>query len=185
MNTRAKFALTSILAVMVILVFLFGGAGATAFAARSALPGDALYPVKTGLENTRVALAGNEYVQAQLNMRFAELRLEELNAAVDEGVTEISIRLPGSLIPHSGCASIDANRHGQTRSWRAARWADQPSFAQVCPGLKLPCWLFHRKPASVERMILTSEHGSGSDGRHEMGSPGWKRWAPQPDRSGR
>src|SRR5512139_2653057 len=85
MKTRTKLAFTTLMAAIVLVVFLFGGAGATAFAARSALPGDALYPVKTSLEQTRVALSGSAYAQAQLNMRFAELRLQELNTLVGEG----------------------------------------------------------------------------------------------------
>ena len=44
---KPKFALTILFVIATIFVFLFGGTGLTVFAAQSALPGDALYPVKT------------------------------------------------------------------------------------------------------------------------------------------
>jgi hypothetical protein len=80
-----KFAFTTLALAITVLVLLFGSAGATALAAKSALPGDALYPVKTGLEQTQTALAGDAYAQAQLHLQFAERRLTEIAALIQEG----------------------------------------------------------------------------------------------------
>src|SRR4030065_287687 len=84
-NKTKRLAFSALMAAIVILVFLFGGVSATALAAQSALPGDALYPVKTGLEQTRVALARDAYSEAQLYLQFAQRRLDEINALIQEG----------------------------------------------------------------------------------------------------
>ena len=80
---RFTFATAAVL--ITILFLLFSGAGATALAAQSTLPGDTLYVVKTGLENTRVLLAGDAYDQAQLHLSFARRRLDEMSALVQKG----------------------------------------------------------------------------------------------------
>jgi len=82
---RPRLAFTSLLAILSMLVILFGGAGITAYAAQAALPGDALYPVKTGLELTQVRLSRNAALQAQLYMNFAERRLDEIALLVAQG----------------------------------------------------------------------------------------------------
>ncbi len=86
MNAAKKgFALTTIAAVVVILAMIFGGVTLTASAAQGSLPGDALYLVKTGLEETQVRLAGDASDLAQLHMTFAERRLNEISALIAAG----------------------------------------------------------------------------------------------------
>jgi hypothetical protein len=85
MTRPQRFAFSAVLAIVLIAVLLFGGAGATAFASQGSLPGDALYPVKTGLEQTQVRLSRNAYEQAQLNLRFAERRLDEIAELIKSG----------------------------------------------------------------------------------------------------
>lgn len=82
---KMRLALSFLIAILFGCVFLLYGAGATVYAAQSALPGDALYPVKTGLEQTRLALAGDAYDQAQLHLGFAQHRLDEIANLIDEG----------------------------------------------------------------------------------------------------
>ena len=84
-NSRQRAALTALVAVVMILAFLFGGAGITAYAARSALPGDALYGVKTGLEQTQASLAGDAARKVELYLGFAERRLDEIARLIAEG----------------------------------------------------------------------------------------------------
>lgn len=67
------------------LFILFGGAGLTAYASKSALPGDTLYPLKTTLEQTRVALAADAAAQARLHLAFAERRLDEMAGLIARG----------------------------------------------------------------------------------------------------
>jgi hypothetical protein len=84
---KRKFAFSSVAAILLVLVVLFGGASATAYAAQSALPGDALYPVKTSLEQTRITLANDAYNQAQLHLQFAQRRLNEIKELLAQGRT--------------------------------------------------------------------------------------------------
>lgn len=70
---------------LVIALFLFSGAGITAYAAQSALPGDALYSVKTSIEQTQVRLAADAAKIAELHLGFAERRLDEISGLIDEG----------------------------------------------------------------------------------------------------
>jgi predicted transcriptional regulator len=56
-----------------LVVFMFGGAGMTAYASQTALPGDTLYGIKTGFEQTR------------LNLAFAERRLDEIARLIENG----------------------------------------------------------------------------------------------------
>jgi len=82
-NYRFAFMFTAALVVLALVIF--GGAGATAAAAKGALPGDALYTVKTGLEQARARMTSDAYDQAQMYMQFANLRLSETAALIDEG----------------------------------------------------------------------------------------------------
>ncbi|HEX9677057.1 MAG TPA: DUF5667 domain-containing protein, partial [Anaerolineales bacterium] len=83
---KRKFSSAYTLMVLaVVLVALFGGSVATAYAARGALPGSPLHPVKTGLERAQLALSLNAAGDARLNLGFAERRLEELAGLIEAG----------------------------------------------------------------------------------------------------
>jgi len=84
MLTR-KPALVGVLTIVLIFVFLFGGTGITASAAQASLPGDALYPLKTGIEMTQANLEGDLGLRAQLYTGFAQRRLEEISSLIDSG----------------------------------------------------------------------------------------------------
>lgn len=84
---RRKFAFSTLAAALLVVLILFGGASATAYAAQSALPGDALYSVKTSLEQTQITLANDAYNQAQLHLRFAQRRLDEIKQLLAQGRT--------------------------------------------------------------------------------------------------
>jgi hypothetical protein len=58
---------------------------ATAYAAKGALPGSPLHPVKTGLERAQLALSLNAAGDSRLNLGFAERRLEELAGLIEAG----------------------------------------------------------------------------------------------------
>ena len=86
MNTHTKqLGLRSFALILVIATLLLGGIGITGAAAQSAIPGDALYPVKTSIEQTRLSLAQDAGDRAQMKLRFAEVRLEEIAALIKEG----------------------------------------------------------------------------------------------------
>jgi hypothetical protein len=79
-----RMALAAIIAI-ILAVFAFGGMGVTAYAAQAALPGDALYVVKTGMEQTRVALTHDAIEKARLNIQFADRRLDEMLRLAETG----------------------------------------------------------------------------------------------------
>jgi hypothetical protein len=85
---KRKLALSTLAAFLLVVVVLFGGASATAYASQSALPGDALYPVKTSLEQTQITLANDAYNQAQLHLEFAQRRLDEIKTLLAQGRTQ-------------------------------------------------------------------------------------------------
>jgi hypothetical protein len=88
MNTLSKpFVLRSIIVIALVTLLLLGGIGITGVAAQSALPGDALYTVKTSIEQARLALAKDASDRAQLELAFAEERLKEISALIQEGRT--------------------------------------------------------------------------------------------------
>ena len=68
---------------LIVVPLLFGGVWATASAADSALPGDALYPFKTIVEEAQVAVSRDALRDAELHIRFAEDRLVEIDALIE------------------------------------------------------------------------------------------------------
>jgi hypothetical protein len=83
-------AATSGLVVATLLSTLAGG---TAYAAQSSLPGDMLYPVKTSTEDARLLVAGDNLDEAELNLQFAQIRLEEISklAGGNEEIPDASL----------------------------------------------------------------------------------------------
>ncbi len=93
---KEKFGMKSLVfrtfvAILAVLVLVLGGAGMTAQAAAGALPGDALYGVKTGLEQARLSLTNAADAQVRLYLELANRRLEEMDALVEAGrYTEVA-----------------------------------------------------------------------------------------------
>ena len=86
MQSKNVFRLTLIALVAIFLgMVAIGGMAATAYAAQDALPGDALYTVKTGMEQTRVALIRGAIDRAKLNLQFADRRLDEMLQLAQKG----------------------------------------------------------------------------------------------------
>jgi hypothetical protein len=84
-SSTPRFVFSALAMIIVIFVLLFGSAGATVYAAQSALPGDTLYTLKTGLEQTQVNLSRDAANRAQLHLDFADRRLSETAALIEEG----------------------------------------------------------------------------------------------------
>jgi len=83
----------SIFIVFVVLIsFLFGSVGITAYAADASLPGDALFPLKTKIEESQVSLTDDSVAQASLYLQSAERRLSEMQSLIDQGrYTDIAL----------------------------------------------------------------------------------------------
>lgn len=72
------------IAAALVLVMIFGSG--VSYAAEGALPGDALYAIKTAInEPTRLALATNAEAKAEIQIEYAERRIEEAAALAAEG----------------------------------------------------------------------------------------------------
>lgn len=83
-----KNPLVKILASMVMAIaLLVGGGGITAYASAASLPGDALYSVKTSIEDARASLTGDNATLARLYLEFAGHRLDEIQALIAAGQT--------------------------------------------------------------------------------------------------
>jgi hypothetical protein len=76
---RLAFAAASVL-----VAFSLGTAG-VAYAAQEAVPGDALYGIKRGLETARWSLTGEPEAQVELLSRFAAERVQEVEALAEAG----------------------------------------------------------------------------------------------------
>jgi hypothetical protein len=71
--------------VVVILAFLVVGGSGVALASQEALPGDALYSIKIGLEQAELILTPDTAAKIQLHNQFAQARLLEIEELVMEG----------------------------------------------------------------------------------------------------
>ncbi len=71
------------LALLVTLLFAMLSGG-TLYASAHALPGDALYPVKTAVEDLRLFVAGDER-DSELHGQYATLRVEEIQTLLEAG----------------------------------------------------------------------------------------------------
>lgn len=77
------------IAAVLVLVLIFGSG--VSYAAENALPGDALYAVKTYInEPTKVALATNAEAKAEVQIELAERRIEEAAILAAEGRLDTS-----------------------------------------------------------------------------------------------
>lgn len=90
--TRPVIAYITLVVVVVLLASGLGVAGASA----SALPGDPLYKIKLGIEDTRLALTQDPASDAELLLLFANTRLEEVIALTEASREEdIGLALAG------------------------------------------------------------------------------------------
>jgi hypothetical protein len=71
--------------ILVIVLALSATGGGTAYAAQDSLPGDALYPVKLATEQVIMILPGDDVAKAERALSFAERRMGEIEALVEEG----------------------------------------------------------------------------------------------------
>ena len=85
-NRKERFRMfASISTIIIAATMLFGGAGATVYAAQDSLPNDVLYPIKTFGENVRLALASNTQSRLQLVLRFCDQRVAEIAGVAGQG----------------------------------------------------------------------------------------------------
>jgi len=75
-----RFAWARVVAyVLVALIVVSMVGGGTVYAAQDSLPGELLYSVKRGVEDVRLFFADGSAAKAELNLQFAQTRLEEMS----------------------------------------------------------------------------------------------------------
>jgi hypothetical protein len=161
---KQKFAFSTLIAIIIMVVMLFGGASATAYASQSALPGDALYTLKTSLEQTQVALARDAYSQAQIYMQFAQRRLDEISELILEGrYADVEVA-SGEFEYHIQQAIVALQTVMEGDAERGAVLSQEISQALLDYALTLKTVLVNIpdpvKP-SVEKALLVSESEAG------------------------
>jgi hypothetical protein len=69
--------------------------GGTAYASQGSDPGDLLYPVKITTEDARLLVAGDSELKAELNLQYAQTRLEEMDRLAAGNSENISLAVNG------------------------------------------------------------------------------------------
>jgi hypothetical protein len=83
---KERFSMVSVLAtIAIVLGFVFGGAGATVYAAQDSQPGEMLYDIKTFSEDVRLELTTDQEAKFQLALALANRRTLEIGALIQEG----------------------------------------------------------------------------------------------------
>ena len=97
--------------ILIVLAIAFGGTTATAFAAQESLPSEALYPIKTFVEDVRLALTSDPEAEVDLLLQFSDERMEEIAALMEQGLpvpdavaTQLQSHLNTAL---KTCAELD------------------------------------------------------------------------------
>jgi len=97
---KERFAMSTLMTVLVVVSLVFGGTGAAVYAAQDDLPTELLYGVKTLSEDVRLGLAGNPEAQVELSLEFANRRVEEITALNGIGIAPsepVAARLQAQL----------------------------------------------------------------------------------------
>ena len=85
-EVRQRSPATIMISVLIAILMLAGGG--TVYASVEALPGDVLYPVKTAIEDARLAVSLNDASDAELRLAFAARRLDEAAALLERNRPE-------------------------------------------------------------------------------------------------
>jgi Domain of unknown function (DUF5667) len=76
---------SALIAAVITVAVVFGGASATVYAAQGSLPDQALYPVKTWSEDTHLALVGSAQEQLNLTLDYTDRRVSEIAKLLEMG----------------------------------------------------------------------------------------------------
>jgi hypothetical protein len=97
--------------IFILLAVAFGGTTATAFAAQDSLPSEALYPIKTLVEDVRLALTSDPEAEVELLLELSDERMDEIAALMDQGLPvpdAVAIQLQEHLrLALKECAQLD------------------------------------------------------------------------------
>jgi hypothetical protein len=97
---QARLAFSAVAAVCIVMALLLASGGTLVYAAQGSQPNQVLYPVKLFSEDVRLGLANDTQSQFDLNLEFANRRLDEidkLSQAGQEAGIQVTDRLQNEL----------------------------------------------------------------------------------------
>jgi Domain of unknown function (DUF5667) len=169
----------TVIAMVVFGVFLFGGAGITAYAASLSLPGDAIYPLKSTFENAHAALTADPAAKARLHLDFAARRLSEMQSLIDGGRYDDLTQTANQFERNIQMALAAVESLSQTDTARAA--ALTAEVAAILQGYgDILNQMLVEVPADVEPVIqyainasesVTGDDSNGDDGGRSTPAP--------------
>jgi hypothetical protein len=124
------------LAVAAAAFVVVGGTAGVAAAAENALPGDALYPIKRGLESAQVSFKTSDAAKGQDLIKQAGTRLDEIDGLMGSGDSSTRIAHTLSSYEHSATSGADLlfvsyQRDGDVGDLSALRGAFTDQMAQL------------------------------------------------------
>ena len=117
--TKTRSRMSTFAPVLILLVVVFGGTTATAFAAQGSLPSEPLYPIKTLVEDIRLALTSDPEAEVQLLMQLSTERMEEIAAMVQQG------------LPVPDAVAIQLQKHLHLALQECAQMTDDAALIQA------------------------------------------------------
>ncbi|MFC1913422.1 DUF5667 domain-containing protein [Chloroflexota bacterium] len=81
--------------VVAVILFISALGTGTAYASQDSLPGDTLYPVKLGTEQVQRVITFNDAAETELELKFANTRLEEMKDVADKRPDKIAVAVAG------------------------------------------------------------------------------------------
>ena len=84
---KERISMSTLVSVILALVFALGGVGTTAYASQESLPTEPLYPVKQFTEQIRLVLTTERESKVNLLLDLSEERVNEITALANEGET--------------------------------------------------------------------------------------------------
>jgi len=133
--------LNTLMAIIITITIVFGGAGATVFAAQGSLPDQPLYPVKTWSEDIRLSLAGSAQGELDLMMEFTNRRVAEV----------ARLQASGKPVPEGVAARLQEELN---TALHIAAGMNDPQMAQALAQI--------RQQAEVQSQIMAAVMGAGS-----------------------
>jgi hypothetical protein len=118
---------TSVVIILLVLVFLFSGASITARASQSALPGEPLYAIKTSLEQTQLRFSVGISQQVGLYLSFASNRLNEMDGLIQIGRYSDAILVSDEFCSYLAKAFTAVDQLEQLDPVQAARLSSELS----------------------------------------------------------
>ena len=134
--------LNALLAIVMSVTVLFGGAGATVYAAQGSLPDQPLYQVKTWSEDARLSLTSSAQGKLDLNLEFADRRVAEI----------VRLQAAGKTISEG----VSARFHQELNAaLKIAAGMDDPQM--------LPALVQIRQQAEVQAQVMAAVMNAGAN----------------------